>query len=139
MRGSRLCLLLLAIAVLAARPVHAQAVGNETVQSVFDRAITNIPGKRLVAVEVTYPPGGRSLPHAHAASAFIFAYVLSGAVRSQVGTEPARVFRAGESFSEAPGAHHALSENASATEPARLLAVFVVDAESGPLTRPDQP
>ena len=83
--------------------------------------------KRIVAVVVNYPPGSRSLPHRHAASAFIYAHVLSGAVRSQVGDEPAKVYHAGEGFYEMPGSHHRISENASETEPAKLLAVLVAD------------
>jgi hypothetical protein len=43
-------------------------------------------------------------------------------------------YRAGESFSEFPGDRHGVSENASATEPARLLAVFVVDTNETDLT-----
>jgi quercetin dioxygenase-like cupin family protein len=92
----------------------------------------------MVAVKVSYPPGGKSLPHHHAASAFIYAYVLSGAIRSQVGNDPAKVYHAGESFYEMPGSHHSISENASETEPASLLAVFVVDSKDGPLTTPDK-
>ena len=88
---------------------------------------------------VNYPRGGRSLPQRHAASAFIYAHVLSGAVRSQVGDEPAKVYHAGEGFYEMPGSHHRISENASDKESASLLAVFVVDAKDDPLTTPDQP
>ena len=87
---------------------------------------------------VNYPPGGRSLPHRHAASAFIYAHVLSGAVRSQVGDEPAKVYHAGEGFYEMPGSQHRISENASDKEPASLLAVFVVDSKDEPLTTADQ-
>jgi quercetin dioxygenase-like cupin family protein len=47
------------------------------------------------------------------------------------------VYQAGESFHEEPGAHHRVSENASETQPASLLAVFIVDAEDQPLTIPD--
>ena len=65
------------------------------------------------------------------------AYVISGGIRSQVEGEPARVYHAGETWSEAPGAHHTISENASATEPAELLAVFLVDTGDGPLTTDD--
>ena len=61
-----------------------------------------------------------------------------GAIRSQVNDGPARVYQAGESFSEMPGDHHAVSENASATAPARLLAVFVVDTADEVLTTPDK-
>ena len=86
---------------------------------------------------VDYPPGGKSTSHRHAASAFIYAYVISGAVRSQVDDQPVKVYKAGEGWSENPGAHHRVSENASETEPAKLLAVFVVDSSEGTLTVPD--
>ncbi|WP_306426591.1 cupin domain-containing protein [Methylobacterium soli] len=86
---------------------------------------------------VTYPPSGKSLPHRHARSAFIYAHVLTGAVRSRVGDEPAEVYRAGESFFEEPAAHHRISENASDSEAASLLAVFIVGAGDKPLTVPD--
>jgi hypothetical protein len=58
----------------------------------------------------------------------VFAYVLSGTIRSEnSATGPARVYKAGESFFEPPGSEHLVSENASTTEPASLLAVFVAD------------
>ena len=79
----------------------------------------------------------KSGPHTHAKSAFIYGYVVSGAIRSQVDDQPAKVYRAGEAFYEMPGAHHRVSENASDSEPARLLAVFVVDSNDSPLTTPD--
>ena len=65
------------------------------------------------------------------------AYVISGAIRSQVEGEPARVYHPGETWSEAPGAHHTISENASTTSTAELLAVFLVDTGDGPLTVDD--
>ena len=92
----------------------------------------------MVAVIVSYPSGGKSPAHHHAQSAFIYAYVLSGAIRSQVGVEPAKVYQVGEGFYEVPGSHHRISENASDTEPASLLAVFVVDSKHAALTTPDQ-
>lgn len=118
----------------------SSAIGQnrEQVRPVFEHALPNVEGKRLVAVTVTYPPGGKSLAHRHAPSAFIYAYVLSGAIRSQVGDDPARVYHTGESFYEMPGSHHGISENASETEPASLLAVFVVDSKDDPLTTPDK-
>jgi quercetin dioxygenase-like cupin family protein len=108
------------------------------VKVVFERAIPNIEGKRMVAVVVSYPPGGKSAAHHHAPSAFIYAHVLSGAIRSQVDDEPATVYHAGEGFYEVPGAHHTISENASDKDPASLLAVFVVDSKDTPLTIPDK-
>jgi len=104
---------------------------------IFERELPNIAGKSLVAVEVVYPPGGASPRHRHPASAFIYAYVVSGAVVSAVDKERPRVYRAGESFYEAPGAHHRISRNVSRTKPATMLAVFVKDSGKGPLVFPD--
>lgn len=121
---------------LTATAVHAQAL--DEVRPVFERAIPNIPGKSLVALVVSYAPGGKSSSHRHAGSAFIYAHVLSGAIRSQVDDGPAKVYRPGEGWYEEPGAHHRVSENASDREPASLLAVFVVDSADRPLTTPDK-
>ena len=93
----------------------------------FQHTLPDSPGKSLTAVRVDYPPGAKSEPHHHGQSAFIYAYVLSGAVRSQVDDGPAKVYGAGESWIEAPGAYHKVSENASETESARLLAIFVAN------------
>jgi len=110
---------------------------RETVAVAADKPIPNLPGKRLVSQIVDYPPGASSAPHRHARSAFIYAYVLSGEIWSQVDDEPARVYRPGESWIENPGAHHRVSANASDTEPARLLAVLIVDAADEQLVIPD--
>src|SRR5690348_7525325 len=119
------------IAIIAACVVFsagAEAEGaHETVTPNFAHPVPNAPGKVLRAVIVDYPPGAASPPHSHAKSAFIYAYVVSGAIETQLAGEAVRVLRAGESFYELPGSHHLVSRNASATEPARLLAVFVVD------------
>ena len=123
------------LAVALTLPVAAHGT-QETVKPNFQRPISNLPGKSLVAVEVDYPPGAASLPHAHAKSAFIYAYVVSGAVESQVNDGARRVYRAGESFFEEPGATHPVSRNASKTRPAKLLAVFVVDTDDSKLTTP---
>ena len=123
------------LAVALTLPVAAHGT-RETVKPNFQRPIPNVPGKSLVAVEVDYPPGAASLPHAHAKSAFIYAYVVSGAVESQVNDGARRVYRAGESFFEEPGATHPVSRNASKTRPAKLLAVFVVDTDDSKLTTP---
>jgi quercetin dioxygenase-like cupin family protein len=109
----------------------------EAVKPVFQLAIPTMPGKQLIAVVVSYPPGGKSPPHRHAKSAFIYAYVLSGAIRSGINAEHPVIYHTGDSFHEEPGAHHSVSENASNSQPASLLAVFVVDADDFPLTLPD--
>jgi quercetin dioxygenase-like cupin family protein len=128
------CATFLAVAALGAAWPAAAHDGAETVHPNFAQPIPNIPGKSLIAVTVDYPPGAASQPHTHAKSAFIYAYVVSGAIESQVDDGPRRVFHAGETFSEPPGARHSVSRNASATEPAKLLAVFVVDTNDKVLT-----
>ena len=128
--------LLLAAIALGVSPGLAEQA--EQVKPVFKHVIPNVDGKSMVAVVVRYSPGAKSAPHHHARSAFVYAYVLSGSIRSQVDDEPVKVYRTGESFYEMPGSHHRVSGNASDTEPASLLAVFVVDSNDGPLTTADQ-
>jgi quercetin dioxygenase-like cupin family protein len=123
----------LAAAVLQPSCMNA-ASADETVKPVFATQLPNVPGNSLTAVLVTYKPGQKSAAHHHAGS--VFAYVLSGAIRSQVSTDgPAKVYKAGESFFEPPGSSHLVSENASDTEPASLLAVFVAE-DNAKLTEP---
>jgi quercetin dioxygenase-like cupin family protein len=108
----------------------------ETVTPNFQHAIPNVPGKSLTAVVVDYAPGAASSAHRHAGSAFIYAYVVSGEIESQVDDSPTRVYHAGESFFEEPGSVHRISRNASKTKPAKLLAVFVADSGDKALTTP---
>ena len=105
---------------------HGADDAHEQITPAFQTAIANVPGKTMTAVVVDYKPGGVSLPHRHG-QAFVVGYVLQGAIRSKVDDGEARVYHAGESWTEAPGAHHLVSENASKTKPARLLAIFVAD------------
>ena len=131
----------LTAAVMLSPAAHAQPTPENSSQKPVVRTVfnqpSNVPGKSLEAVTVSYPPGAKSEAHHHAPSAFIMAYVISGAIRSQVEGESARVYHAGETWTEAPGAHHTISENASATEHAELLAVFLLDTGDGPLTTDD--
>ena len=127
----RSIVLLATLAAVAVWPslVSAEAASQDrqTTTPAFREAIPNIPGKSLVGLVVNYPPGGATRAHYHPHSAFVTGYVLSGSIRSRVNDGKTQVFRAGESWTEPPGAYHPISENASATEPASLLAIFVVD------------
>jgi quercetin dioxygenase-like cupin family protein len=105
-------------------PAHAAAAPN------FAAEIPNIPGKSLIANEVSYAPGEASPAHTHGPVAFIYAYVISGAIESKVNDGETRIYRAGESFSEPPGAMHWICRNASKIEPAKFLAVFVTDTNT---------
>ena len=122
-------------AALAAALLQPSAAGADgTVTPVFAGALPNVPGNNLTAVLVKYKPGEKTDTHYHAGS--VFAYVLTGEIRSQISDgQPAKVYKAGESFFEPPGSTHLISENASTTEPASLLAVFVA-ADDATLTAP---
>jgi quercetin dioxygenase-like cupin family protein len=134
----RSILLSLLVATVPFASLHAEGPNEKAakVTLVYQHALPNVPGKSIKGVLVEYGPGGYSSGHTHASSAFIYATVLEGAIRSQINDGPATVYKAGQNFSEFPGDRHAVSANASETEPARLLAVFVVDTNETVLTIP---
>lgn len=133
-------LLFTATATLFATVVGAQetVAPGANISVTFDEVLPNVPGKSLRAVLVEYEPGAGSPSHRHPSSAFIYARVLEGAIRSKVNDEPARTYQAGESWTERPGDHHQVSHNASDTEPAKLLAIFVVDTSDREIVIPDK-
>ena len=126
---------LLAVCVITASARDAPD-DKSKVTLVYEQALPNVPGKSLKVVLVEYAPGGFSLAHVHPQSAFIYATVLEGAIRSQVNDGPVKTYRGGEGFAEFPGDRHGVSENASKTQPARLLAVFIVNTDETNLTTP---
>ena len=126
----------ISLAALALAPAWAEDPTRK-VTVVFDHVLPNLPGKSMRGALVEYGPGGSSAAHTHPNSAFIYATVLEGAIRSQVNDGPVTVYRAGENWSEMPGDHHKVSANASDTEPAKLLAVFVVDTNDTKLVTED--
>ena len=135
MKGALYSLLVTALS-LGSALAEAPPAKDAKVTLVYQHELPNVPGKSIKSVLVEYGPGGASPAHMHAKSAFIYATVLEGAIRSQVNDAPAKVYTAGESFSEMPGDRHLVSANASETQPAKLLAVFVVDTNETQLTIP---
>lgn len=131
-----LYLLLLTLLPFGVALADAPKSKNAKVTVVYQHELPNIPGKSIKGVLVEYGPGGYSPGHTHAKSAFIYATVLEGAVRSQINDGPVVTYEAGQSFSELPGDRHSVSANASETKSARLLAVFVVDTNETELTIP---
>lgn len=130
----RTTLFIAAVAAISATGALAGDSHGPKATLVFDQPLPNVPGKSIKGVLVEYEPGGSSPAHTHAKSAFIYATVLEGAINTQVNHGPVKTYRAGENFSESPGDHHTFEENASKTEPARMLAVFVVDTNDTNLT-----
>ena len=125
-----LCIVLVATLQVGSAFADAPKEKNVKVTLAYQHELPNVPGKSLKGVLVEYGPGGYSPGHTHAKSAFIYATVLEGAIRSQVNDGPVTTYKAGESFSELPGDRHGVSANASETQPAKLLAVFVVDTST---------
>jgi quercetin dioxygenase-like cupin family protein len=109
-------------------PLCANSVTGSTqdvVEPISSHALPNVPGKRVTIVRVFYGPGGFTPAHRHGGS--VTAYVTKGEIRSQLAGGPVETFGVGQSFFEPPGAVHLVSANASMTEPAELIAVFVAD------------
>lgn len=113
---------------------HDAGEKDAKVTLVYEHELPNVPGKSMKGVLVEYGPSGFSSAHTHPDSAFIYATILEGAIRSQVNDGPVKIYKAGQNFSEMPGDRHGVSENASKTKPAKLLAVFVVDSGQKELT-----
>jgi quercetin dioxygenase-like cupin family protein len=129
-----------ALAIGRALPVNMDAISGalaplcataaegsplDKVEPIASYPLPNVPGKRVTIVRVTYGPGGFSRPHRHAGS--VTAYITAGEIRSQLGGGPVETFKVGQSFFEPPGSTHLVSANASTTEPAELIAVFVAE------------
>lgn len=110
----------------AAAPAPALASQQPSETPVFTQPLPNVQGKTFTSVIVYFPPDARAAPHRHG-SAFVYAYVLEGTVRSQLAGEPVRTYHQGQNWVEQPGAHHVLTENTSPTKPAKLLVIFISD------------
>jgi quercetin dioxygenase-like cupin family protein len=94
-----------------------------TRRDVIKQEIPGQPLRDISLVEVTYPPATGSPPHLHANG--VMAFVVSGTIVSKVGDGAEQTFHAGDAWWEPPGAIHRVSRNASSTEPATLLAIYV--------------
>lgn len=97
-------------------------------QPLYNNSIPNCPGKTIVALQVSFPPNGSTPPHTHA-GAFVCVNVISGYVYNKMNDNPMEIFGPGECFKENPGCRHRISENASATEPAVIVATMIVDSK----------
>jgi quercetin dioxygenase-like cupin family protein len=122
------CVGIILTMVFAVSPVWSQSATSpakgRALEPVLEEKLSVLDGKVLTAQIVHYPPGGSSKSHYHDAD--VFAFVLSGKIRSQTeGGGEAKVYNVGEGRFERRGQHHVVSENASATEPASMLVVFI--------------
>src|SRR6266481_9686753 len=106
------------------------------VTPLMKEVLPEFPGHEVTVLTLDIPPGVSSPAHRHPGH-HVFGYVLEGSYRIKVDQGPETVLTKGQTFHEAPGQLHAVSANASQTEPAKVL-VFMV-AESGkPVTVPEK-
>ncbi len=114
---------------------HESPMAATKVTELMKQAIAEFPGHEVMMITLDLPPGGGSPAHRHPGH-HAFGYVLEGSYKIRLDDGAERILRKGETFYEAPGQLHAVSRNASDTEPAKVLVVVL--AESGkPLTVPE--
>jgi quercetin dioxygenase-like cupin family protein len=118
-----LALMLFMPFVIATTTLAAGPDRGVSIRLIAANALPNAPGNKLTAVVVELAPLAKSPRHHHAG--FVFAYVLSGTVRSQLNGGEVKDYTLGQSWVEPPGTEHTLTENPSRNTPASLLAVFV--------------
>jgi quercetin dioxygenase-like cupin family protein len=116
-------------ALVGGASAHA-ADATATRREVIKQALPGDPPREVVLLEVTYPAGAGSPAHLHANG--VMAYVVAGSIASQVGDGPQQIYRAGEAWWEPPGAIHRVSRNASASETATLLAIYIAPKGASP-------
>jgi len=135
--GWLLSVLVTASMAVAAPCYSQQQMPATQVTALMKQVIAEFPGREIVVVTLDIPPGGGSPPHRHPGH-HIFGYVLEGRYKIKLDQGTEQVLTKGQIFYEAPGQLHAVSANASQTEPAKVLAFIV--AESGkPITVPEKP
>ncbi len=109
---------------------HAQTQNRRTDQPaagagpIFKHDLPNVTMDdwEVTVSYVDYPPGRVGQTHHHAG--FVLGYVLEGAIVTKISGQQEITYRTGEMFFELPGSTHEVSNNASASEPARLLAMI---------------
>lgn len=97
-------------------------------QPLYKESIPNCPGKTIVALQVSFPANGSTPPHTHA-GAFVCVNVVSGYVLNKMNDESMKLLGPGETFTENPSCRHKISDNASTTEPATIVATMIVDTK----------
>lgn len=122
-------LLILLSALLILNPLTSSVSGQVLQMPLSD--MPDNPEMRIVVVDLA--PGQASEPHRH--NAHVFVYVLEGRVNMQVGGGELQTLGPGETFYESPSDVHAVSANASDSEPARFL-VHMIRSAGTPVSTP---
>jgi quercetin dioxygenase-like cupin family protein len=117
------------LALLAPTVFGAEAPGH-----LFDALLPDLPPNQEVSIEeITLQPGHVGRAHRH--DAFVYVYVVEGAVDMQVDNGEVVRVSTGEVFVETPENDHTMNNNASATERARFVA-FIIKTAGVPVVLP---
>ncbi|MFJ3050136.1 cupin domain-containing protein [Pseudomonas nitroreducens] len=112
---------------------HGDSANPEKIEVQQEQKLPDAAGKKGLMITVSYEPGQASGAHVHSGS--VFAYVLEGAVISQLEGQKPVTYQAGQSWYEAPNTPHLVSRNASDKKPAKLLVWMLLD-EGAPVLTP---
>lgn len=129
--GSAVVFIAVAALWVARTSAAASPASEGAIHIVSQQPLAGQTGTDVTILTVDYPPGGSTPPHQHPGTTY--AYVLQGAVVSQVNDGSTQTFTTGQTWTEQPHDHHMIAKNASSTEPAKLL-VFMIAPHGAQLT-----
>jgi quercetin dioxygenase-like cupin family protein len=101
----------------------ASQAAEAVVTPLMTKALADYPGKEVAMITVQYQPGGVDPVHRHNAHAFI--YVLEGSIIMQVKGGKEVTLTPGQTFYEGPNDVHVVGKNASSTQPAKFVVMFI--------------
>jgi len=129
----RFAILLLIAPSLVAADAAAAPANDTVITPLMEQPLEGLADRVATVITVEYAPGAATPPHTHPAHSIV--YVLSGKIEMQVKGGPAVMLGTGQTFYEKPSDVHVVSRNASTTEPAKFLVVFIKSA-GAPLLEP---
>ncbi|KAE9976242.1 hypothetical protein BLS_007870 [Venturia inaequalis] len=109
-------------------PVYDATRPLPFLEVLYKYKLLNTTDKTILGARVTFAPNASTPPHTHC-GAFVAVHVLTGSVLNKMNDAPMTIKKAGDSFYEAPGCRHRISDNASKTEEARILVTFVLETD----------
>jgi quercetin dioxygenase-like cupin family protein len=116
--------------------VGGRLIAQEAVVTpLMKKALSDLPGKEALMIEVEYPPGSKDAVHRHNAHAFV--YVLEGSIVMQLKGGKPVTLTAGQTFYEGPEDVHVVGRNASSTKPAKFV-VLLLKKQGAPVLVPAQ-
>lgn len=101
----------------------AALADDAAVAPLMKKDLPDVPGKEMLMISVSYPPGYVGTIHRHDAHALL--YVLEGSIVMQVRGGKEVTLKPGETFYEGPTDVHTVGRNASDSKPAKFVVVLL--------------